>query len=291
MTRPSRDTPGGRAYLALRALARATGRGTAEILQLYVLERFVARVVSSASSDRLILKGGVLMAAFGQRRPTRDVDLLALDVDNDPETVGQLVREIAQQDLDDGLAIDPDSIRARTIRQGAHYAGVRVRLLARLATARIVFHVDVNVGDPVVPPPALTDLPSLLDAPAVRVLAYPIEMVVAEKLVTALERGGTNTRWRDFVDLLLLMNQALSMSAASTAIHRVAVHRHVRLGSFRDVRAELGSDAQPKWAAWRRKQGLVERTPERLDELLELIEPWTDDLLARAQQSGGSKTE
>ena len=287
MSRPSRDTPEGRVYLALQALARTTGRGTAEMLQLYVLERFVARVAASSTSDRLVLKGGVLMAAFGQRRPTRDVDLLALDLDNTPETVRQLVKEIAVQDLHDGLNIDPDSLRARIIREGAHYAGVRVRLEARLATARIIFHVDVNVGDPVEPPPAFTDLPSLLGAPPIRVLAYPIEMVVAEKLVTALERGGTNTRWRDFVDLLLLKDRVLSMSAASAAIRRVAAHRRVELGDFGEVRAELGSEVQSKWAAWRRKQALVDRSPERLDEVLLLLEPWADDLLAGARGSGG----
>ena len=60
---------------------------------------------------------------------------------------------------------------------------------ARLATARLAFHVDINVGDPVDPPPRLTELPTLLGTDAPRVWAYPAEMVIAEKLVTAFERG------------------------------------------------------------------------------------------------------
>jgi len=30
----------------------------------------------SEFAERLVLKGGVLLAAFGERRPTRDIDLL-----------------------------------------------------------------------------------------------------------------------------------------------------------------------------------------------------------------------
>ncbi len=286
MSRPSRDTPEGRTYLALRALSRRTGRATSEVFQLYTLERFVARLATSNLRNRLVLKGGVLMAAFGQRRPTRDVDLLALDVDNDPATIQGLVAEIAAIDLEDGVSIDPDSIRASTIREGAHYAGVRVHLGARLATARVHFHVDVNVGDPVEPPARPTDLPSLLDELPLNVLAYPIEMVVAEKLITAFERGGTNTRWRDFADLLVLMDHDMPVEQVSAALRCVATHRGVPLGELAVIRAEMGSQAQPKWAAWRRKQGLGDGVPERLDDALEALEPWVRGLLAAVEMSG-----
>jgi len=33
------------------------------------------------------------------------------------------------------------------------------------------------------------------------VRGYPLEMVLAEKVPTAIARGTANTRWRDFVDL------------------------------------------------------------------------------------------
>jgi len=75
---PTRATTAGRAYLDLRRRARAEGRGTDELLVLYVLERFLYRVSVSDHRHRLVLKGGMLLAALDQRRPTRDVDLLAL---------------------------------------------------------------------------------------------------------------------------------------------------------------------------------------------------------------------
>lgn len=42
--RPTRNTMSGRAYLDLRKLANAAGRPTAEFLQFYALEGFLARL-------------------------------------------------------------------------------------------------------------------------------------------------------------------------------------------------------------------------------------------------------
>ena len=70
------DLAGSR-YIALQRLARAESRATAELLQLYVLESFLRRLVRSQHDRALVLKGGMLLAAFDMWRATRDVDLLA----------------------------------------------------------------------------------------------------------------------------------------------------------------------------------------------------------------------
>ena len=43
MMQPTRQTPAGRAYLALQNRARRAGRGTQELLTLYVVERWFDR--------------------------------------------------------------------------------------------------------------------------------------------------------------------------------------------------------------------------------------------------------
>ena len=43
-------------------------------------------------------------------------------------------------------------------------------------------------------------LPKLLGG-EIRLLGYPMTMVLAEKAVTALQRATANTRWRDFGDI------------------------------------------------------------------------------------------
>jgi hypothetical protein len=44
----------------------------------------------------------------------------------------------------------------------------------------------------------------------VHILGYPLPMVIAEKMVTALERGPANTRWRDFGDVLNIIRTQTS---------------------------------------------------------------------------------
>jgi hypothetical protein len=46
----------------------------AEYLRLYALEGFVLRLEYSSHRSQFVLKGGVLLAAYGLRRPTADID-------------------------------------------------------------------------------------------------------------------------------------------------------------------------------------------------------------------------
>lgn len=66
MSRPSRATEAGRAYLDLQNRARREQRGTQELLTMYVVERWLARLARSRYADHFVLKGGVLLAV----RPT-----------------------------------------------------------------------------------------------------------------------------------------------------------------------------------------------------------------------------
>lgn len=184
---PTRATVDGRAYLDLQNLARRQRRPTDELHQLYALEGFLARLATSAHADRLVLKGGVLLAAYDVRRPTRDVDMLARDTSNKREDVLRLVQGIASARLDDGLVFDAARATADVIRDEDEYSGIRVALSAALASARLSMHVDVNVGDPIWPEPRRVELPRLLGG-TITLAGYPLPMVYAEKITTALQR-------------------------------------------------------------------------------------------------------
>ena len=193
-----------RQYLALQRQARHMARPTDEFFQLYGLEGLLARLAVSPYRDQLVLKGGMLLAAFDTRRPTRDIDLQAQQLANDADAVRDMVVAIAGVDLDDGLDYDLDNAVGHVIREDDHYSGIRVALDARLARAKLRLKVDVNVGDPIRPGPQEVTLDRLLGTEPIAVRGYPLAMVYAEKIVTALQRGTANTRWRDFTDLYLL---------------------------------------------------------------------------------------
>jgi hypothetical protein len=70
-------TPAGRAYLDLQNRARAESRGTQELLTLYVVERWLARLAAPPCADEFVLKGGSLVprrwTAATLARPLRAV--------------------------------------------------------------------------------------------------------------------------------------------------------------------------------------------------------------------------
>jgi Nucleotidyl transferase AbiEii toxin, Type IV TA system len=271
VTGPTRASVAGRAYLNLQNLGRREKRSTEELLALYALEGFLDRLAASTRTADLVLKGGALLAAYGARRPTRDVDLRADGIGNDAATVLDLVRKIAAIEIEDGLIYDTAGANAESIRELDQYAGVRVTMGCTLATARLRFHVDVNVGDPVWPVPGLVEVPRLLGG-MITVVGYPLSMVLAEKIVTALQRGTVNTRWRDFADIYLLTgHREVDGTEFAQSMRLVAEHRSVNsdaLGKVLDGYGELG---QVRWAAWVRKQHLEDRLPQDFTTVVEAV--------------------
>lgn len=62
----------------LQHVARESGRPFHEVLQYYAMERFLYRLSVSEHADKFVLKGALMLAAWGgaATRPTRDIDLL-----------------------------------------------------------------------------------------------------------------------------------------------------------------------------------------------------------------------
>lgn len=222
---------GRKRYFEIQTKARASKRPTDELLTRYALEGFLQRLTMSPHAAQFVLKGGVLLAAFQPRRPTRDIDLQALDIENDTATIADYIRSIAVLAADDGLVFDVRNLTTQVIRDDDEYSGVRVKLTCRLHTASIPFYVDVSAGDPIVPQPQMISLPRLLGG-TIALKGFPLPMVLAEKLVTAMARGTASTRWRDFLDIYTLTRQdanAFRESEIRNAITAVAKHRSVSI--------------------------------------------------------------
>jgi predicted nucleotidyltransferase component of viral defense system len=286
MIRPTRLTPAGRAYLDLQALARRERRPTDEILVLFVLERFLYRVSLSSHRERLVLKGGMLLAAFAERRPTRDVDLLARATDNDIEAVVTLIRDVLAVDVEDGVVFDTAALTARAIREDERYAGVRIVVPACVDRARHPLRLDVNVGDPVTPAPVEVDFPALLAEPF-RVVAYPIETVLAEKIVTMIDRGDATTRERDFADVVLLIRRPeIEARQLSAAIEATALHRRSELRPLREVLVSLGTLRQGQWERFVRRNDLGSELPGRYEETIAIVADFADPILTGVVMSG-----
>lgn len=189
-------------------LARKRGEEFQLVLSDFATERFLYRLSKSPFADRFVLKGAMLLRLWSadRHRATWDVDLLGRRIAS-IEAIVAAVSEICAARGNDGLVFDPKSVVVEDIREENEYAGVRVRLAWDLAGARIPMQVDIAVGEAVQPEPRFESYPTLLDHPAPRILAYPRETVVAEKLEAILSLGPTNSRMKDFYDLRLLASR------------------------------------------------------------------------------------
>jgi len=288
VTRADRTSVAGARYLDLQRKARQTGRPTDELIQLYALECFLDRLTQSAFASNLVLKGGVLLAALDARRPTRDIDLAASALRNTEAEILTVVRVIAGISIEDGIEFDPEQATAEVIREEHEYSGVRVTLGGTLSRAMIRLHVDVNVGDPIWPEPQHVSLPRLLDG-VLLVRGYPLEMVLAEKVATAIARGTANTRWRDFVDLYVLaMRHLVNGATLHASLNRVAQYRKLALAPLASVLAGYPEIAQTRWAAWLKKQRLEATIPTEFSVVLDNVISFADPIISGQARALGS---
>jgi predicted nucleotidyltransferase component of viral defense system len=194
------------------------------LLTYYAIERFLYRLSKSNLTEQFVLKGAMLFHVWsGERyRPTKDLDLLGQG-DPSPDAVADTVRQVLATPVsDDGLTFDPDTIVAAEIREEQAYGGIRIKLVAMLGSARIPMQIDVGFGDAVTPEAKVQEYPSLLGMDAPRLRMYPPETVVAEKLEAAVVLGMTNSRMKDYYDLLMIFrtydvdDQVLASAIAAT---------------------------------------------------------------------------
>ncbi|MGW6936300.1 nucleotidyl transferase AbiEii/AbiGii toxin family protein [Lentzea sp. NPDC054927] len=283
MSRPTKATPGGRAYLDLQNRARRERRSTQELQTLYVLERWLARLAASPHAGDFVLKGGMLLAVFDARRSTADADLLARNLANEEDAVVERVVDVAGVELDaeDGVEFLVDTTVAQSIREDDLYTGVRVSMGCRISTASVKLKLDVNFGDPVTPAPQLLDLPSQRPGiAAVPVLGYPIETVLAEKVSTAIALREANTRVRDYADLYTLTGkQTVTYESAKSALDATARHRGVEVQPLSVVIGDLAVLRQQAYSAFKKRLGPDgDHLPDQFGDVVAAVVEFVDPL-------------
>jgi len=250
----------------LTTLAHAQGEEPEYVLTRYALERLLYRLSQSPHTGAFILKGAFLFALWEghPHRATRDLDLLGFGP-NDVNCIEQVFRDICTVPVEgDGLTFLPETVHARPIREQQEYGGIRVLLQATLGTARLRVQADVGFGDVVTPAAQEADLPTLLDLPglpAPHLRVYPRETVVAEKFEAMVRLGLTNTRMKDFYDLLILARTfAFDGQTLAAAIGATFARRRTDLPSPHQpplaLSGEFAGDAA-KQAEW---QSFLKRT-------------------------------
>ncbi|MDP6945402.1 MAG: nucleotidyl transferase AbiEii/AbiGii toxin family protein [Myxococcota bacterium] len=215
----------------LRSETAATGMDLQRRRQLFVFDRFLARLFH-ALKDAVVLKGGLVIELRLERaRTTKDIDLRVVGSRDDVLT---RLQEAGRLDLGDYLqfqvAMDPR--HPEIAAEGMAYQGLRYRAEAQLAAKiyGVPFGIDVAFAEPMHGQPEEVRGSSFLDFAGVepgRYRIYPLETHIAEKLhAYTLPRERPNSRVKDLPDIALLATaRDIDGAALRVAIDRTFEHR------------------------------------------------------------------
>ena len=180
-----------------------TGEDYNVLLVRFTLERLLYRLSQSTHREQFVLKGAMLFAIWEPtlHRATRDLDLLGFG-NPSSERLAEIFRELCGLEVEaDGVVFDARSVACEDIRAQNEYAGIRVKLRAKLGQAVTPLQVDVGFGDAQSVAPEEITFPVMLEMAAPKLRAYSRETVVAEKLEAIVKLGMLNTRFKDYFDL------------------------------------------------------------------------------------------
>jgi predicted nucleotidyltransferase component of viral defense system len=174
------------------------------ILQNYMMERFLERISVSSYKDNFIIKGGFLIASMVglDSRATMDLDATIKRYPMNKETIQKMVGEVIKIDLEDDITFTFRSIGE--IREGDEYTGYRVALSANYLPMAVPIKLDITSGDKITPREIEYEYKLMMEERSIRVLAYNLATILAEKLETVISRGDQNTRSRDYYDIYIL---------------------------------------------------------------------------------------
>ena len=236
MTQEPRKNTAASIRARLLSLAQGKGEDYQRVLGRYAIERFLYRLGRSQHRDQFALKGATLFTLWTghTHRPTKDLDLLG----QGSSAIGEVettIRAICEIQGEDGLVFDSASVEGTKIKEDDEYDGVRIKLLADLAGARIPLQIDlirenleygglriktnatiggarvrvvidIGFGDAVYPEPELASFPVLLPIEAPLIRAYPREASIAEKFHAMVVLDIRNSRMKDFYDVWFMAN-------------------------------------------------------------------------------------
>ena len=188
----------------IKNIAKNKNISAALVLQNYMLERFLERVSLSRYHDNYIIKGGFLIASMVglDSRATMDMDATIKGYPVNEEAIRKMVADIIAVPVEDAIHFCLKSVRE--IREGDEYTGYHVALTADYEKMAVPLKLDITTGDKITPREIEYSYKLMMEDRSIRVLAYNLSTILAEKLETVVSRGDQNTRPRDYYDIYIL---------------------------------------------------------------------------------------
>ena len=178
-----------------------------QCIQLFFQEEFLRRFSSSKYSRNFVLKGGHFIYALThfKSRPTVDIDFLLRDLNGDLDHLDKVMAEILGIPTGYNEVVMLNVKRSRRISLQREYPGVSVQITGQIKNVRVLFDVDVGIGDVISPTAEKRFLPTQLEGYSTpEIFTYSLESTIAEKLDAVLQRFELTSRMKDFYDIYQL---------------------------------------------------------------------------------------
>ena len=194
----------------LKNKAKNTKISYQQCLLLFFQEEFLRRLSKSKYSNNFILKGGLFIYTLTnfQSRPTVDIDFLLQHLTNEPKQIDKVISEILSTPTGFNDIIIMEAGETKPIAIQMKYHGVSIQVSARIKKVRVVFSIDIGIGDIIVPKPEKRSIQTQLDNyEKPEIYTYSLESVIAEKFDAILQRFELTSRMKDFYDIFYLSHK------------------------------------------------------------------------------------
>lgn len=188
----------------IRNLAEQKNLKSQEVLQIYFFERLLERLSKSQYKNNFVIKGGFLISSLIgiENRTTMDMDTTIKGIALKEDRIKEIVEEILDINVDDGIRFEIKDISY--IREEDKYENFRISLIANVGKTQNPMKIDITTGDAITPREIEYAYPCIFSKKDIKIMAYPLETILAEKYETIIRRNITTTRMRDFYDLYTL---------------------------------------------------------------------------------------
>jgi len=135
-----------------------------------------------------------------------DIDFTMRQLSNDSDNIIRIIMEILTTETENEF-ISFQLVGTEPIVEQKEYHGVRVKLIAQIKNTRNPFHIDLGIGDVIVPKPEIRALLTQLDEfEKPEVLTYSLESTIAEKFEAIISLLELSSRMKDYYDIYFLAN-------------------------------------------------------------------------------------
>jgi len=231
-----------------------------DLMKIYMLERLLERITLSKYRDKLILKGGFLIASMigVDLRTTVDMDATIKNIKINRYNIIEVMNEIITIEVDDGIKFAIQSIS--DIHEESEYDDFRMILVANYLTIKTHIQVDFTTGHVIIPHEIEYSYKLMFEERTIKVMAYNLNTIFAEKIEAILSRNITGTRMRDYYDVYILISlnkKTIKKQEVVDAIKIKAKERNTLnyVNDYKNLLEKIGSDAKINklWSAYQKE--------------------------------------